>query len=387
MGKKVKLSKNEAGYALVWVLILMIVSGLILMPLLLLMTTGIMSSQLHEERMQRFYAADAGIEDGMYNIINDIGLPANIGEQSSYTLDQELNNSTLDVTIYKADADTYRITSTATDNDNGKSTTIESYVSHNEYSLFDNVITSRGDIRIQPGATVEGTVQYNPDPEVFDPGDVSLDQFVEAEVAGWPTAEELSSRYWEDVALCEEGGEAVVCEEDNYLSDNMDIKDLVPREIGPLYRDGDLHIFSSEWDLEVTLTETIYVTGDLTIGQTNKDFTLHLGANTIYAEGSIRVTDKVTISGSGCFVIAVGDVFFGPKMQSSEGDFAFVMSVAGEVQFQPLGDFHGALAGDLNVQLQPNCTLDHTDPPEGGLNFPDVLARAVSTINTYNIVD
>ena len=74
--KEVKLRKDEAGYALMWVLILMIAGGIILVPLLLLMTAGLTSSHHHEERMLRFYAADAGIEDGFYKVLNqDANLP------------------------------------------------------------------------------------------------------------------------------------------------------------------------------------------------------------------------------------------------------------------------------------------------------------------------
>ena len=45
--KNVKARKDEAGYALIWVQIVLIAGAMILVPLLLLMTAGLTSSQLH----------------------------------------------------------------------------------------------------------------------------------------------------------------------------------------------------------------------------------------------------------------------------------------------------------------------------------------------------
>ncbi len=68
MRRFAKLRKDEAGYALVWVLLVLIVAGLVLGPLLLLMGASLTSSHVHEESTQRFYAADAGIEDAIWKM-------------------------------------------------------------------------------------------------------------------------------------------------------------------------------------------------------------------------------------------------------------------------------------------------------------------------------
>jgi len=374
MSKTAKLTRptnDQAGYALIWVSMLLIVSSLILVPLLLLMSTGIISSNTREESTHRFYAADAGIELGIWHL------------QKGETLVEDfvLNGSTVDVTISGPLAgNAYKITSTAIDNDAGKATTIESYASYEQYDLFDNAITSRGDVDLQPGSTVVGTIQYDPDEGTL-LGDVGEAQVVEDATAGWPTNQALLECYWADV-------EEWVDYHGPYPSNEIDIKDLEePREIGPLYRDGDLKIYSSEnqEELEAELTGTLYVTGDLTIGQTMHEFIFDLGAQTIFVEGNIVIADKCTITGHGCFVIALGDITFMPKMQSEEGDFVFLMSVTGTVQFQPSGAFQGSVAGDVNVLLQPGSSLIHTDPPEGGLNFPAILARGETTIHNFGV--
>ena len=155
MGKNVEHGKDEAGYALMGVLVVLILAGIILVPILLLMTASLASSHHREGRMLGFYAADAGIEDAIYNITHDIGLPTDVGEEVAYTLDQELNDSTVGLTIYRADGGTYRITSTATDNNDGRITTIESYVSRGSggpLPLFDYAIAS-----IDSGLTMTGS--------------------------------------------------------------------------------------------------------------------------------------------------------------------------------------------------------------------------------------
>ena len=65
------LTKNESGQtALALVLILVILGTLILGPLLAYMNTGLKAGQMHEDKTQRYYAADAGIEDAMWQIKN-----------------------------------------------------------------------------------------------------------------------------------------------------------------------------------------------------------------------------------------------------------------------------------------------------------------------------
>jgi hypothetical protein len=90
--KNVKLRKDEAGYALMWVLVVLILAGIILVPLFLLMTAGLTSSHAHEERMLRFYAADAGIEDAIWKMQN--GTPP----ADPYYLEEPVNGNQVQVT-------------------------------------------------------------------------------------------------------------------------------------------------------------------------------------------------------------------------------------------------------------------------------------------------
>ncbi len=61
--------KDEKGQALIIVLILILVGGLIIAPMLSYVGSGIkMGKEVYEERMELFYAADSGIEDGLWQI-------------------------------------------------------------------------------------------------------------------------------------------------------------------------------------------------------------------------------------------------------------------------------------------------------------------------------
>lgn len=64
-----KIHKKESGQVLILVLILLLLGGLIIAPLLGFMSTGLKAGQVFEENMDEIYAADAGVEDAIYNII------------------------------------------------------------------------------------------------------------------------------------------------------------------------------------------------------------------------------------------------------------------------------------------------------------------------------
>lgn len=370
MGKKLKQSNNEAGYALATVVVMLLLAELILVPLLMLMTIGVRSAHFHEDAMHGFYAADAGIEDGMWRVIHDdVALPE-VGGTYTYPEGQalEINGSTVGVEIYgiyEAGEETYRITSTAI-SDSG-STIIESYVSAERLDLSgfgENAITSIGDVTIQPGSTVSGTVQYGG--ELDNKGDID-GEIIEGGIENWPTAEQLSAFYLPQV------------EGFPFSEDTIDVDGT--STVGPLYRVGSLTIKNTSNDPKTAmLGGTVYVTGDLEIGQTNKDFTLDLNGQHIYVEGAITVGGKCTIAGSGS-IIGVGDIFFLPKISAGD-NFVFLMSVEGTVTFQPQDSFCGAVAGNVEVQLQPGCTLVWQEPE--GVDLPSG-GEGELEIHTYTV--
>jgi hypothetical protein len=67
-----KLARGEKGQALIIVVLLMLVSALVITPMLNHVGSGLQSGkQVYEERAQLFYAADSGIEDGLWQVDNE----------------------------------------------------------------------------------------------------------------------------------------------------------------------------------------------------------------------------------------------------------------------------------------------------------------------------
>jgi len=101
--------KNESGQgALAIVLILLMLGAIIITPLLVFMSTGLKSGQVYESKMQEFYAADAGVEDGLWQIKYDhldekFSSPAyepyDYDTNYSYSLLDGVNNKNVTVNI------------------------------------------------------------------------------------------------------------------------------------------------------------------------------------------------------------------------------------------------------------------------------------------------
>ncbi len=96
-----KLIRNEEGQAMILALILLAVGGLIIAPLLSYMSTGLKVGQVYEENMAELYAADAGVEDGIWRIQNDVSLPLDVGDIVTYPITGGVNNKAVNVTITK----------------------------------------------------------------------------------------------------------------------------------------------------------------------------------------------------------------------------------------------------------------------------------------------
>lgn len=108
MGKKmgIKLFKSlseETGAALIIVLILLMLGSLTIVPVLVHIGTALKTGQLYEDKTDRFYAADAGIEDAIwrikYDCIDPNYNPYDFDTTWEYNLDDQVNNLMANVSI------------------------------------------------------------------------------------------------------------------------------------------------------------------------------------------------------------------------------------------------------------------------------------------------
>jgi hypothetical protein len=97
-----RLRSGESGQALILALLMLALGGFIITPLLTFMGSGLLAGESIEEKMNGIYAADAGIEDGIYKILNNLG-PLTVGSSLQYTLPDELNKKevTVDLLFYE----------------------------------------------------------------------------------------------------------------------------------------------------------------------------------------------------------------------------------------------------------------------------------------------
>jgi hypothetical protein len=380
-----RLIRDEKGRAMMLALIMLVVGGLTLTPLLGLMSTGLLAGQAYEGKTDELYAADAGVEDAVWKIqerVPELPGPACGGEDPNYwsynmTDDaNRLNGKNVEVTITYVNNLTYKIDSIAIGD--GSGTIVEAYVAGEsvcaDYSgIADHIITSQGEYDVKNKVTLV----Y---PEGREP--------VEYYGGDWPDEPEelalFAQFYWLDVEDETHYG--------GYTTVDLEGQDL---SLGPLYVDGQLEILNSgATGVTVTLNGTIYVTGDTLIGQTNQDFTLDLNGQTIFVETdsaeALIVGGKCTVTGPGA-IIAVGDVYFAPKGDvGNNGEPVFILSVLGTTLLQPSGDFYGAIAGSVEVEIKQGATPTVTYPEagfgEGDLNFPGFTGgKLVYHIATWEI--
>jgi len=101
-----EMNKKESGQALILVLILLLVGGLIIAPLLAFMSTGLIVGRVYEQKMDEVYAADAGVEDAIYNIITPAApyyedlQDLNVNEESN-PYDLTVNDLSVSYTVTK----------------------------------------------------------------------------------------------------------------------------------------------------------------------------------------------------------------------------------------------------------------------------------------------
>jgi len=252
--------KNETGYALVWTLVVLTVSGLILIPLLLLMTTGLVSSNMHEENTQRFYAADSGIEVGARNAL--------CGETTVPTY--ELNGSNVAVTITEVtptaaqrqdfgiseDDKVYEIISTATSIGDGSqpNTTILSYVSiSGGWMEFGSELPVSGDL-------YAGSGNMEIDDDVYVKGNLTVAQG----------------------NLLVQEGVTVIVEEDVNVHENFEIKDGAT-----LIVCGDVDVAVNVGNFRVEGTGIVIIRGDVDV-----------------AHGSFEIKDDTNVSICGNLLVS-----------------------------------------------------------------------------------
>jgi predicted acyltransferase (DUF342 family) len=153
-----KITGDENGKVLILTLILLVVGGLVLTPLLGLMSTGLVAGQVYEKKTDELYAADAGVENGIWHLqqggsVDDI-LELTINGKAVTVEIEELPHECYEMA-------TYEITSTATSQDGSGTTVLAQVTGITVYvdELFYDA--NAGTVYMPTNVYVEGDVELS----------------------------------------------------------------------------------------------------------------------------------------------------------------------------------------------------------------------------------
>jgi hypothetical protein len=363
-----QLVRNQSGQSvLIIVLILIVLGGLIMGPLLGFMGTGLKAGQTHEEMTLGLYAADAGIEDALWQMQYDEDFELPEEDPLEWQLPKAIDDRTVDVSVSNEGEGRYKIASVAT-SDDGSTTTIESYVEMMftggfpvfEYALVSldgdidlggnsevgsdegldgnihangNIVLS-GNADIYGDASATGTISTSGNAEVHGDETPSADPLAGPEVDGLVDAGRADA---ENITCAVCGGYSYTGQ--NYQPPKGTHEDAVNAK-NKMTVSG-----NGDWIFEDTVCAGV---------ETDSNLVIQGNANVVF-EGRVRVGGDLQIQGNG-MVRFEGTVCVGGELKS-EGNkqvtFDAAVHVEGDVKLTGNKDvpFGGTLyvGGDLKI--------------------------------------
>jgi hypothetical protein len=361
-------SKEQGQLLILSVFIILVFASLSIVPILSFMGTGIVTSKNTGLHTQEIYAAEAGVYDSMWKIIMvEPGVPKGLWDPPlQYSLAGGVNDKSVNVTLSRYNSLAFQVHSVATDPNTGHQSTVESDVAVIGVSGLDlaeftkYAVTSNGTISSQfNNVKIDGNV-WIPDLANYQATPPNGDLIV-APITGWPTQDDLETYY-----------SYLVNMSNPYTNSVINISN--PILAGALYAHGAGNYVITGAG---TLTGAIYIDGNFFLDQYAN---VNLDGNTIFVTGSIQTHPQSYLAGPGA-VIALGDISFSPRIASA---YLLVMSVTGTSNFQPNGDFVGAVCGNTNITMKPNCSITWQDPGVGNLDLPGIYNH-IRAIKTWSI--
>jgi len=390
LNRMMKTLKRECGQALPMALIMMVVGGLLVVPMVTLMTTHLTSNRVVEQENFGIYAADAGIQDVLWKLGN--GVEPFSDESSYYVLPETVNGMTVTVEELEMDVGPdgylYTIRSTASrDSENVTSILAQACAGASFHWLFENVLTSAHDVELGSNCTLYGDIVCG-GVCTGDTDGVSGDIY-EGSTVIMPTEELLTAFYLSTF------DDEVRANPANYHPDNPYTSATYtvppgytyanPYEIPWLYCTADKLTIEASSDTYAKLTGNIFLTGSNNNGKfelSDKDVTLDLNNYTIYATysdypdcannpASIYFGPGTYVNGPGC-IIGVGNVDFQPSASQGDrllGTGTYTEGTTTELQDKfVLSRFYckDEPTGEIS-SIQVKCYFDDPDPPPAHL--------------------
>ena len=175
--EKSHMTGHEKGHILLISLLVMVVGGIVLAGLFLYLDTSLSFVSRSEAEAISFYTADSGIEEAICWLqqgqVQDEVWECDEGEPQKCERDPyTINQRDVDIEIEEASEysdQTYKLTSTATNDGNSASTTIVSYVAIETANIplyASNALVSNDDMKGGSDGYVEGGAIYTGDLDI-----------------------------------------------------------------------------------------------------------------------------------------------------------------------------------------------------------------------------
>jgi len=386
-----KVSRDERGFILPFVLVVFAVGVLLLLPMMGQAHTGLHGSSATETKAEELHAADFGVEDALHWLLHEDPEDLRYVEASPgvWELDvpyDSVNGASVAVTIEES-GDDLLVTSTAT-SPTGV-TTVTALVSVDSEStggfpnVFENAVTSiDGDVSISGGSQVYSDPRDPAEGDVFCGGTLyvspsaSIEGSVYAETGismGWST--NVSGDASTPGTITQPSGQDFVAGENYEGAPNEDppvlTEDEVNNVVSTTLTETDFEAFtpgpvtrSGTWKLKWWPAPDPYYPSDEYIQQ---DLDINTGASITWG-GSVYVGDELKVNGSGATftfegpVVVMGDV----TLQNGHVIFEDSLWVADgsslNMQGSATAEFRGPVrvGGDLDLHSSGSVSFDST---------------------------
>jgi len=350
-----KFHKEERGFALPFVFILLLV-GVILMPQIAGMVgVGVVSGSMYDEKSEELYAADAGATDAMWLLAQHTQEEMEILIQSEedgdpqkyiYELPETVNDKAVYYEIMVDGDEGYIIESTATAPD-GSSTTIEVWCIHPED--HPNVKFSTGSLDGELRIAADMGTELEP-VNIYADGNIKIQS---ASTVVWGNAYYTPGHTIDVDKGAFFSGETIETRplqmEDGYLPDITD------------------DTLWTLWDDDYTVSGTqilgwMHITGKLTIGG---GATLIL-TGPIWVDGQISATaSNITIQGEnpGDYEFLISDYPIGTGISIQGGTIEAILYTCGsDIYLAGNVDLHGAAVGYGDIDIMGTASLLNAVP-------------------------
>ena len=358
------LLREQKGQVLPLALAMLAVGSLVLVPLLNLTETALRSGMREESRMNEHYAANAGIMDGMREIVADSPQLPGISENWTYSI-SDTNSRSVSVTITTVSEGNWTITSTAT-SVSGNGTILDCRVQERTYTP--NALTSAS-VTVVSGATINGNVRFDSTIGTLTQEGTLNGEIVDRPIE-FPTMAEVVA-FYDDATqgAPEHAGDMTLILGTETIGD--------PYSLGPIRILGDLDIQGDPGGA-VRFDGIVYVEGDVSIGEVR----VYQNGHTLFADGTVGIT---VASGakpydSGC-IVARSSITIACNI--NHADYLLVWGLMGDVDLILGGGYDGAVyCGESTVvgelMVESGTSITWVEPPAILLPpVPDTAFRVV----------